>query len=212
VTRTRWAVVGAVCIAVVVVIASLVAGRRSPLGVDGDALRFVLERRAGWPAAWARAVTPLGSMVVLLPIAVVVALALMWRRRFADATFVLAAVVGANVLQWAGKALVERPRPPVASRLVEVASSAFPSGHATQACAAWVAFALVVARGRSRGTRALTAAAAAAVVLAVGLSRVVLGAHWLTDVVAGWALGAAWVALLVLMLPLGANGGRWVRP
>jgi undecaprenyl-diphosphatase len=115
------------------------------------------------------------------------------RHRVALATV----VVGAVVLYDTVKFVVGRPRPPADVQLVITATgSAFPSGHATASAAAYGAIALVVwARW---GARAGRGAMAAAVVITavVGFSRVYLGVHWPTDVVAGWCAGAAWLWLV----------------
>nr|WP_246852362.1 phosphatase PAP2 family protein [Patulibacter sp. SYSU D01012] len=95
--------------------------------------------------------------------------------------------VGA-ALAGVAKAIVERPRPPLALHEVVERSSGFPSGHSTQSAAGWLALGLVVAAATGRRW---AVAACAAVVVLVGLSRVVLGVHSPTDVLGGWALGTA---------------------
>ena len=77
---------------------------------------------------------------------------------------------------------------------------AFPSGHALQATAVWGMLAVLIAAGVTRPwTKALVWSAGAAVAVAVGASRVYLGAHWLTDVMGGWALGGLWLAALIVV-------------
>lgn len=100
------------------------------------------------------------------------------------------------------KEIVERARPDI-SRLTGFAGSSFPSGHAAAAAATFAVVALLAGRRRSRPARAVIAGVAVAVAVIVAGSRVLLGVHWLTDVLAGLAVGWAWFALWSI-----AFGGR----
>ena len=134
----------------------------------------------------------LGRSWLLIPLAALIGLALM--RSLGIRSWVpLLSVVGAVGLQNAVKALVNRPRPSV-THLEHVASSSFPSGHATESTAFLVALVgLVYMAGPSR-LRAAATIVAALLVCAVGASRVYLGVHYPTDVAAGIILGGAWAA------------------
>jgi undecaprenyl-diphosphatase len=103
------------------------------------------------------------------------------------------------------KELLDRVRP-TANPIAHTLGPSFPSGHTTGAAACFAAFALVMGRGRSRNVQALLAGAAVFVAIAVAASRVLLGVHWLTDVIGGLALGWAWFALCSI-----AFGGRLLR-
>lgn len=139
----------------------------------------------------AKMLSTLGSSAVLVPVCLLVALALVWRRRIVLAGFLVATLVGGVELAMVVKAIVGRPRPPLPERLVTIGSTSFPSGHATQNAAILPALALVaVAFGAGRR---IALAVAVVLAFAVGLSRVLLGVHYPTDVVAGWLLGAAWL-------------------
>ena len=113
--------------------------------------------------------------------------------------------LGASILVFATvRAFVDRPRPPVSDWLANVSGPSFPSGHSADAAAAYGMLAvLVLATDHKRKTVAL-AAALAVVPVVVAASRLYLGVHWFTDVVAGFALGWAVVAIVVavtLLLP-----------
>jgi undecaprenyl-diphosphatase len=119
--------------------------------------------------------------------------------------FLAAVAIGQNLLANGIKALVDRARPNL-SQLTGFAGSSFPSGHSTAAAAVLAAVALVVSRRRSPRGRALIAGTAAGLAAVVATTRVFLGVHWLTDVMAGLALGWAWFALCSI-----AFGGRILR-
>jgi undecaprenyl-diphosphatase len=109
------------------------------------------------------------------------------------------AALGSLAMTIAGKDLVARARPPQALAVPPFESSpSFPSGHTLNATVlTGVAVYLVLRRIDSPRGRAVVVGAGALFVLTMGLSRVFLGHHWLTDVVAGWALGLAWAAVVV---------------
>jgi membrane protein DedA with SNARE-associated domain/membrane-associated phospholipid phosphatase len=112
-----------------------------------------------------------------------------------------AAFGGAWALSGLMKSLVARPRPPVAVRLVATSSWSFPSGHATQAIAFYgCAAALTAATTNRWSTKATVWAGAVLVIVAIGFSRLYLGVHWVTDVLGGYALGAVWLGLLLIVI------------
>ena len=128
------------------------------------------------------------------------------RHRNRDVVFFLVAVgVGEWLLNNSLKVLVDRERPDVL-RLVDASGPSFPSGHSAAAAAGAAAVALVVGRDRRRLTRAVLAACAVLVAIAVATSRALLGVHWLTDVVAGVFVGWGWFLLVAVLF-----GGRILR-
>jgi membrane-associated phospholipid phosphatase len=148
----------------------------------------------------------LASTPVMLVIATIAAF-VEWRRsrRAAVLLFMATVALGQLLVSNFVKALVDRPRPDIA-QLTHFAGSSFPSGHSTTAAAVFAAVAFLLGRRQSRRTKALLAGSAAGIAAAVATSRVLLGVHWLTDVLAGLALGWAWFALTSI-----AFGGRVLR-
>ena len=141
----------------------------------------------------ARCFTALGEPTVLIGVGVATA-AWLWFAGHRHLPWVLTAIVligrGLSEMQ---KYMVARVRPDLEPHLVVVKTSSFPSGHATSS----MIFYLTVAMTLSTGTRWHRPAVAGAVALSllIGLSRVMLGVHWPSDVVGGWAFGLLWVLL-----------------
>jgi undecaprenyl-diphosphatase len=119
--------------------------------------------------------------------------------------FLTVVVLGQVLLTNLTKLLVNRARPDL-RQLTGFSGSSFPSGHAATAAATFAAVALLAGRGHSRHTKALLAAGAAFIAVAVATSRVLLGVHWMTDVIAGLAMGWGWFAISSI-----AFGGRVLR-
>ena len=163
------------------------------------------------------AVTLLGNVAVLaaLSVSAVVLLAL-WGERARAALVAGGMAIGWGISQ-AAKIIVDRARPPAADALIALPSSAsMPSGHAFNTLVFLGLLVYLVFRWRDG--RAAAAAVSAAVVAAVvagliGVSRVYLGVHWLSDVLGGWSLGGAWLAvLLAAVVPLARGRGRQWMP
>lgn len=201
----RWlpwlGVCGAAGAAVLAVVAVRTGGAAWPW--DHTVHQWVLEHRGGIDASVARAVTWGGATSVALP-ALAVAGALLppgrrGLRRRLGAGLLLSG--SAALCVWLGLAVnhaVGRERPPVVDWWGAAGGPSFPSGHTTAATVVAATFAwAATARVRSARGRTLVWCTAAAYALAVGWSRVWLGVHWPSDVLAGWLLAASWVALLV---------------
>jgi undecaprenyl-diphosphatase len=148
-------------------------------------------------------VTSLGSSSVLTLLVLATAGFLFLAQRRHSAIYVLAASIGGASLSIALKSLFDRPRPDVVVHLVNVSSASFPSGHALGAAAIYLTLAALLARELSRRRlRAFTVSVATLIVVIIGLSRIYLGVHWPTDVLAGWCVGAAWAMLCWLVAAL----------
>ncbi len=142
----------------------------------------------------ARVVTRLGNAYVLLPLSLLALIVIALRCGRRPALLYLALVLSGRFLVEGQKDLIGRMRPDPAGRLDAVSSYSFPSAHAANSMIAWLGFALLVAPSRHR-----RAAVAAALVVAatVGLTRLLLAVHWPSDVIGGWAFGAAWTLLVL---------------
>jgi undecaprenyl-diphosphatase len=132
----------------------------------------------------------------------IVAAAVLWRgRRRPEAAVVLAATIGAVLLIDGFKRLYGRVRPPTAEQLMIETNPALPSGHALGSIVVLGVLAAVVLLATHRTLLRVAAVSVAALgVLTIGVSRLYLGVHWLTDVVTGWFLGGAWLAVCVTTL------------
>jgi len=174
--------------------------------VDRPVAVFFVRHREAWLTRVMQDLTNLGSIRILLPLMVVVGLG-WWlaRRTWWPLGLLAAAYAGAELAFNAIKELVHRPRPPAVILLKPVAGPGFPSGHATQAVAVYGMLAALSAAATVRWSRKVAAWALAVVITGVvAVSRLYLGAHWLTDVLGGLALGAAWLfALLVSVRTIG---------
>ena len=166
---------------------------------DPRVLSFMVSHRTPWLTVLARTLTWLGSGFLLWPVVTIAGLGLWrWRHRWLPAILPALALAGAAAWSLLIKALVGRPRPPAGYWLSHVDGWSFPSQHATQALATWGMLALMVAAGRPLRARALLVAGAALIAIVVGLTRLYLAAHWLTDVLGGWALAGVWDSLLII--------------
>lgn len=150
----------------------------------------------GWVEEMARDVTALGSFVVIAVAALSVAGFLFLQRKGRAATFILVAVGSGAALSLLLKAGFDRPRPDLVPHATAVYTSSFPSGHSMTAAVAYLTLAAVLIRVQTRRRlKAYVLSLAMLLTLAVGISRVYLGVHWPSDVLAGWSAGAAWAVL-----------------
>jgi membrane protein DedA with SNARE-associated domain len=180
----------AVSLFVVVAYTVIVNGEPGPTPGDTSALEFVERIRADWLVHLAKVVTALGSPAVVLPLALVCGGFLAWRGRWAEVGVLAAGLALTVIGVHAIKDAVDRPRP--VGGLVDAAGSSFPSAHAAYSVLyVWISVTVVVRLrpGMARGAAVIAGGIALAAL--IGLSRVYLGVHYLSDVSAGWALGVA---------------------
>jgi membrane-associated phospholipid phosphatase len=147
------------------------------------------------------AVTVLGNTPVLALAAGAAGTYLVRSRRSRDAVLLAVTLVGAQLLTWILKAIFERPRPTFDDPVATAHWFSFPSGHALSAIAFYGALAYVFAdRFRSPWARIAGFGGAGLLVAAIGFSRLYLGVHYLTDVLAGYSAGLAWLILVIGLL------------
>ena len=167
---------------------------------DQAVLAWFVDHRTQGLIHAAKVVSTLGSFVSLAIIAGLLG-GWLWRRgwHLGLAAAPLVSLVLASLASTTAKAIFGRARPPVSVHAEHVSLKAFPSGHATDTAAFFLSAALVLAITVAHRRSAQVALIATGIGLAalVGLSRLVLGVHWLSDVVAGWALGSAFALAVV---------------
>jgi undecaprenyl-diphosphatase len=153
-----------------------------------------------WLESAVRDVTALGGTVVIGIVTLVTAGFLLLSGKRGAALLVLAAILGAVLLSFAIKAGIERPRPELFPHGTPVYTASFPSGHATGSAATYLTLGALLARfQRRRRLKIYLMSVAVLLTLAIGLSRLYLGVHWPSDVLAGWTLGSCWALLCWLV-------------
>lgn len=149
-----------------------------------------------WLEGAMRDITSLGSSAVLVLITAATIVYLLLIRRPATALLIFVAVAGGQVLSSLLKLGVDRPRPELVSHLVNETSLSFPSGHAMLSAVTYLTLGSLAASFLpGRVTKIYVLSLAVLVTLLVGVSRIYLGVHWPSDVLAGWCAGFAWAML-----------------
>lgn len=139
--------------------------------------------------------TTVGSTAAMAVLAVVVGGVLFCRGLRAEGVFLVATTGTASLVFTVVKDLLDRPRPPAELQVVRETNASLPSGHATMSAAVIGAIVILAWPHLAALGRVLAVAAAVAWVGAVGATRIYLGVHWFSDVLAGWTLGLGWVSL-----------------
>jgi undecaprenyl-diphosphatase len=149
-----------------------------------------------WLEEGARDITALGGHVVLTIVTLATLAYLIMTRKSHAAVLVFAAVGGGMLLSTALKMGFERPRPDLVPHAARVYTASFPSGHAMLSAVTYLTLGALLARVQpSRRLKAFLLGLAVSLTILVGASRVYLGVHWPSDVLAGWCVGAAWASL-----------------
>jgi membrane-associated phospholipid phosphatase len=198
----------------VIVVAGLVIGTLAYLirsnselaEVDRSVGQWGVDHGSHWSTEALQLFTWLGDTRLIVPLAIVVAIVEYARRPSRWIIPFLAVVIAGQVLLTNGiKDVLDRVRPEF-NPIAETLGPSFPSGHSAGAAAFWAAVALLVSRGRTAPQRALVFGVAAGITVGVACSRVMLGVHWLSDVIAGVLFGWAWFCACSI-----AFGGRLLR-
>lgn len=183
------------CLVILGVLGEIVA-RQEADALDTFATPFVHGLASPPLDALMNAATFLGSDPIIVPLALAVSIALLWFGRRREGLFVLAVLGGSVLVNLAMKLFFHRPRPVLAWAHV-LPDYSFPSGHSMNSLALGLALGLVVWRmlGPRWGIGALVVAILAS--FTIGISRIYLGYHYLTDVVGGFAAAILWVAIVL---------------
>jgi membrane-associated phospholipid phosphatase len=188
------------------VLAYLVRSNAHLIGIDNGVAKWGNRHASPTSTHILNAITQLGGIYMVIVLCVVLAVVETIRERSVwVVAFIVAAVGGEEILTTTVKQLADRVRPsfnPAAATL----GPSFPSGHSATAAVFYATAALLVGRWRGRPARAVLAGLAVGIAVAVAASRVLLDVHWVSDVIAGLALGWAWFAVCAI-----AFGGRILR-
>ena len=176
--------------------------------LDREVAEWVAGSMPPWGAWLARPPSWAGGWIGITALGIVLGIVLVRERAWIDFGFLLATFAGSAIAVALLKARFDRARPDVGSAVDLPSSASFPSGHATAAVSSLGAAAVLVGeRLPSRRARTWLWVIVAVASLAIGVSRVVLNVHYVTDVVAGWCFGLAWLAACLLVRD--AVGRRW---
>ena len=157
-----------------------------------------------WVEEIMRDLTAMGGIAVLTLATLAVAGFFLLGRKYASTLYLLVAVGGGLLISTVAKGVFDRPRPDLVPYGSIVHTASFPSGHSMLAAVAYLTLGVLVARTLpQRRLKVHVLVLAALVTILVGVSRVYLGVHWPTDVLAGWLAGTAWASACML-------GARWL--
>lgn len=197
IVETALCVIG---VALFMLLASAYVRGGQVVALDDDVSRWVATNVTSTVAWVARPVTWLGGAIGATVVAGATVIALYRTARRRDAIFVALAVLGVTALVAALKAVFERARPDAGSSIALPHSYSFPSGHAATAVVLYGALGVLLAeRAATRLRAAAWLLAAGAIAFAVGVSRIVLNVHFVSDVAAGFAVGLAWLCFCLIV-------------
>lgn len=158
-----------------------------------------------WVEEVGRDVTALGGMTMLTLLTVAVTVYLLLERKPHLALFLAVTVGGGIIASLVLKTVFDRPRPKLVPHGSYVYTTSFPSGHSMMSAVTYLTLAVVLARAHSRRrVKTFFILVGASITIGVGISRVYLGVHWPTDVLAGWTAGTVWAILCWLL-------ARWLQ-
>ncbi|NOX82087.1 MAG: phosphatase PAP2 family protein [Alphaproteobacteria bacterium] len=153
----------------------------------------------GWLLYFVQNITALGGWPVLTVFSLLLAGALIIHKQWSFLFVLLAVVIGETVITGMLKDFFGRVRPDFLPHLTAASSESFPSGHSASAAAIYLTFGLAIANVlKQRAARRYALGASLVLVFLIGASRVFLGVHYPTDVIAGWCVGAAWASAVWL--------------
>ena len=169
------------------------------MSFDQSVLDSAVGDRTPWLIDVVTVVTHSGGTVAAWIVSTVLTTTLLLQGRRREAVLVAGAMLSGLAVMTTLKNLFERQRPPLPDRLVEISTFSFPSGHAMMTAILASVLVAVTLRVVLVHVRIALVFLLVLYTLAVGLSRVYLAAHWMTDVLAGWTFGALWAAFWILL-------------
>lgn len=153
-----------------------------------------------WFEEAAAELSALGGYTILTLVTAVVAVTLILMKKRQASLFLVLAIAGGSIASTILKFAFARPRPELVAHLDRVFTASFPSGHAMVSMLAWMTLASIAVRFiESHRVRVFILAAAFGLAILIGITRIYLGVHWPSDVLAGWFLGVAWAAFCWLV-------------
>lgn len=169
-----------------------------------DTLRPTADPHDAWGPWWleeaAADLTSLGGIAVLGLFATVAVVFLLIQRKRLSALLLLVGLAGGVALSEGLKAMFDRERPPELYQAVDTINASFPSGHALLSTVFYLTLGVMLTRAFARRRfKAFALGCGVTIALIIGMTRVYLGAHWASDVIAGWCAGAAWAMALWLV-------------
>ena len=184
----------AVTSAVILGLADGATDRNGLTSIDQPILDVMVAHRTPFLTGTLIGITEAGGPIGMTLLAVGVGGVLLYHRLWGEAILLAVVAGGGGIIVRLGKATIGRQRPPIVDHAIEASGESFPSGHALGAAAT---LGVLVYIGWLHHPRRLPlfATVAGLVVLIVGLSRIYLGVHWSTDVLAGWLIGISWLLL-----------------
>lgn len=161
--------------------------------LDSAVLEWMVAHRTGWLTTVFWIITYVGNTASVFVLSVAAVAALVKGGRRSDAVLIAATMLSGWVSMDLLKLVFARARPPFPERLVVITSYSFPSGHAMMSMMLATVSIAVMLRSTTKWLhRPAVLALPVVAALSIGFSRIYLGAHWTTDVVAGWVIGALW--------------------
>jgi undecaprenyl-diphosphatase len=150
-------------------------------------------------------VSALGGFTLMWLFGVAGLIWLIWAKKRAEAAWIAVSMIGASMIDGWLKHWIARPRPALVPHLAQVTDLSFPSGHAMVSAAVYLTLALMLSEGvKGWPARLALVGFTSTMVLLIGCSRIYLGVHWPSDVLAGWCFGTAWALFIY-------GGNRWWR-
>lgn len=166
-----------------------------------------------WFEELMRDCTAFGGVLILVLVSLAVSVYLILRRQYHALTFLLTAVIGATILSLSLKGFFHRDRPTILEHRSHTMTSSFPSGHAMLSAAVWLTLGVMLSRlEKSPWMKAYFIAIGLFISFLVGVSRVWLGVHWPTDVLAGWTAGSIWAVLCYFFIRYLQSRGKVEPP